>query len=79
VLLLAAEPIIAEAEAALNSLDKGSLGELKSFGSPANEIVDVSSCGWRLLAVDVAGRATPLASGAVTICIGMPANSFEDG
>lgn len=40
-LLLAAEPIIAEAEAALNSLDKGSLGELKSFGSPAAEIVQV--------------------------------------
>ena len=39
--LKAAEPIIAEAEAALNSLDKGSLGELKSFGSPAAEIVDV--------------------------------------
>jgi hypothetical protein len=39
----AAEPIIAEAEAALNSLDKGSLGELKSFGSPAAEIVQV---GW---------------------------------
>lgn len=37
----AAEPIIAEAEAALNSLDKGSLGELKSFGSPAAEIVQV--------------------------------------
>lgn len=36
-----AEPIIAEAEAALNSLDKGSLGELKSFGSPAAEIVQV--------------------------------------
>jgi dynein heavy chain len=38
----AAEPVIAEAEAALNSLDKGSLGELKSFGSPAAEIVQVS-------------------------------------
>lgn len=38
---VAAEPIIAEAEAALNSLDKGSLGELKSFGSPAAEIVQV--------------------------------------
>jgi hypothetical protein len=37
----AAEPIIAEAEAALNSLDKGSLGELKSFGSPAAEIIQV--------------------------------------
>ena len=30
-----------EAEAALNSLDKASLGELKSFGSPASEIVQV--------------------------------------
>jgi len=39
--LTAAEPIIAEAEAALNSLDKSSLGELKSFGSPAAEIVQV--------------------------------------
>ncbi len=39
--LSAAEPIIKEAEAALNSLDKGSLGELKSFGSPAAEIVQV--------------------------------------
>jgi dynein heavy chain, axonemal len=43
--LEAAEPIIAEAEAALNSLDKASLGELKSFGSPAAEVVSVvSSC-----------------------------------
>jgi hypothetical protein len=41
--LAAAEPIIQEAEAALNSLDKASLGELKSFGSPAAEIVQV--CG----------------------------------
>lgn len=39
--LSAAEPIIQEAEAALNSLDKASLGELKSFGSPAAEIVQV--------------------------------------
>ncbi|KAL4450636.1 hypothetical protein ABPG77_000992 [Micractinium sp. CCAP 211/92] len=39
--LAAAEPIIQEAEAALNSLDKSSLGELKSFGSPAAEIVQV--------------------------------------
>lgn len=30
-----------EAEAALNSLDKASLGELKSFGSPAFEVVQV--------------------------------------
>jgi dynein heavy chain len=39
--LEAAEPIIAAAEAALNSLDKGSLTELKAFASPAKEIVDV--------------------------------------
>jgi Microtubule-binding stalk of dynein motor len=41
--LAAAEPVIAEAEAALNSLDKASLGELKSFGSPAAEVVQVSN------------------------------------
>ena len=41
--LKAAEPIIQEAEAALNSLDKKSLGELKSFGSPAAEIVQVAA------------------------------------
>ena len=41
--LKAAEPIIQEAEAALNSLDKKSLGELKSFGSPASEIVQVAA------------------------------------
>jgi hypothetical protein len=41
--LEAAEPIIKEAEAALNSLDKASLGELKSFGSPAAEVVNVVS------------------------------------
>jgi dynein heavy chain len=41
--LKAAEPIIAEAEKALNSLDKKSLGELKSFGSPAAEVVQVAS------------------------------------
>jgi dynein heavy chain, axonemal len=41
--LAAAEPVIAEAEAALNSLDKASLGELKSFGSPAAEVVQVVS------------------------------------
>ena len=39
--LAVAEPVIKEAEAALNSLDKASLGELKSFGSPAAEIVNV--------------------------------------
>eukprot|EP00227_Mantoniella_beaufortii_P011774 CAMPEP_0197579874 /NCGR_PEP_ID=MMETSP1326-20131121/3768_1 /TAXON_ID=1155430 /ORGANISM="Genus nov. species nov., Strain RCC2288" /LENGTH=4505 /DNA_ID=CAMNT_0043143449 /DNA_START=243 /DNA_END=13760 /DNA_ORIENTATION=+ len=41
--LKAAEPIIAAAEAALNSLDKKALGELKSFGSPAAEVVQVAS------------------------------------
>ena len=41
--LQAAEPVIAEAEAALNSLDKKSLGELKSFGSPAAEVVQVAA------------------------------------
>ena len=41
--LEAAEPVIKEAETALNSLDKASLGELKSFGSPASEVVNVVS------------------------------------
>ncbi|GBF97683.1 flagellar outer dynein arm heavy chain beta [Raphidocelis subcapitata] len=41
--LAVAEPVIAQAEAALNSLDKASLGELKSFGSPAAEVVQVVS------------------------------------
>lgn len=41
--LKAAEPIIAKAEEALNSLDKNSLGELKSFGSPAEMVVAVVS------------------------------------
>lgn len=41
--LEAAEPVIREAEAALNSLDKASLGELKSFGSPAAEVINVVS------------------------------------
>ena len=41
--LKAAEPIIEQAEAALNSLDKNSLGELKSFGSPAEMVVAVVS------------------------------------
>ncbi len=35
--------MIKEAEASLNSLDKASLGELKSFGSPAAEVVNVVS------------------------------------
>ncbi len=39
--LAAAEPIIKQAEAALNSLDKASLGELKSFGSPSEDVVNV--------------------------------------
>ena len=42
--LAVAEPVIREAEAALNSLDKASLGELKSFGSPAADVVLVVSC-----------------------------------
>ena len=41
--LAVAEPVILEAEAALNSLDKASLGELKSFGSPAADVVAVVS------------------------------------
>jgi dynein heavy chain, axonemal len=41
--LAQAEPIIKEAEAALNSLDKASLGELKSFSNPAAEVVQVLS------------------------------------
>lgn len=41
--LAAAEPVIVEAEAALNSLDKASLGELKSFGSPAADVIAVVS------------------------------------
>ena len=41
--LKAAEPIIAAAEEALNSLDKGSLTELKAFGSPAEAVVKVAS------------------------------------
>ena len=41
--LLEAEPIIQAAEAALNSLDKGSLTELKAFGSPAEDVVKVAS------------------------------------
>lgn len=41
--LARAEPIIAAAEAALNSLDKSSLGELKSFSNPAPEVVAVVS------------------------------------
>ena len=41
--LKAAEPVIQAAEAALNSLDKASLGELKSFGSPAADVVSVVS------------------------------------
>jgi dynein heavy chain len=41
--LEAAEPIIAAAEAALNSLDKSALTELKAFGSPAEDVVKVAS------------------------------------
>ena len=41
--LMAAEPIIAAAEEALNSLNKGSLTELKAFGSPAEDVVMVTA------------------------------------
>ena len=41
--LAAAEPAVAAATAALNSLDKASLGELKSFGSPSADVADVMS------------------------------------
>lgn len=44
--LAAAEPVIAAAEAALSSLDKAALGELKSFSNPAAEVVQVSVCLW---------------------------------
>lgn len=39
--LAAAEPAVAAATAALNSLDKASLGELKSFGSPSADVAAV--------------------------------------
>jgi dynein heavy chain, axonemal len=39
--LAIAEPIIAAAEAALSSLDKASLGELKSFSNPSQEVTAV--------------------------------------
>eukprot|EP00741_Cyanophora_paradoxa_P016051 tig00000042_g15496.t1 len=39
--LAVAEPIIQEAERALNSLDKKSLTELKAFTSPADDIINV--------------------------------------
>ena len=41
--IAAAEPVIQAAEAALASLDKGSLTELKAFGSPAEAVVMVVS------------------------------------
>ena len=41
--LAAAEPAVAAATAALNSLDKASLGELKSFGSPSADVAAVMS------------------------------------
>ena len=41
--LMAAEPVIAAAEAALNSLNKASLTELKAFGSPADDVVMVTA------------------------------------
>lgn len=39
--LAAAEPAVAAAAAALSTLDKASLGELKSFGSPSYDVVAV--------------------------------------
>ncbi len=57
--LAVAEPVIIEAEAALNSLDKASLGELKSFGSPAADVVAVvSAC----MILTAAGGKIPKAS-----------------
>lgn len=41
--LLKAEPIMRAAIAALDTLDKNNLTELKSFGSPAPAVVDVAS------------------------------------
>ncbi|KAJ3158178.1 hypothetical protein HDU86_003133 [Geranomyces michiganensis] len=41
--LAAAEPALAAAAAALNTLNKANLTELKSFGSPSQEVVDVAS------------------------------------
>lgn len=67
--LAAAEPIIKEAEAALNSLDKGSLGELKSFGSPAAEVVQVvSAC----IVLTAPGGKIPKVS---TLCLSMPTSA----
>lgn len=39
--LAAAEPAVAAAAAALATLDKASLGELKSFGAPSPDVVAV--------------------------------------
>ncbi|KAI8587105.1 dynein heavy chain and region D6 of dynein motor-domain-containing protein [Geranomyces variabilis] len=41
--LAAAEPALAAAATALNTLNKANLTELKSFGSPSQEVVDVAS------------------------------------
>ncbi|KAJ3180788.1 hypothetical protein HDU85_003867 [Gaertneriomyces sp. JEL0708] len=41
--LAAAEPALAAAAEALNTLNKANLTELKSFGSPSQEVVDVAS------------------------------------
>ena len=49
--LKAAEPAVAAALAALNSLDKASLGELKSFGSPSPDVASVVSACMVLTAV----------------------------
>ncbi|KAI8914343.1 dynein heavy chain and region D6 of dynein motor-domain-containing protein [Gorgonomyces haynaldii] len=41
--LLAAEPALAAAQAALNTLNKANLTELKSFGSPSEEVKNVTA------------------------------------
>ncbi|KAJ1562568.1 Dynein heavy chain 9, axonemal [Cladochytrium tenue] len=41
--LRAAEPALAAASAALNTLNKANLTELKSFGSPSNEVVNTTA------------------------------------
>ena len=73
--LAAAEPIIKEAEAALNSLDKGSLGELKSFGSPAAEVVQVvSAC----IVLTAPGGKIPKVS-TLCLCIADAISAYSSG
>jgi len=50
--LAKAEPALKAAEAALNTLNKPNLTELKSFGSPANAIVSVTAAVMCLLSKD---------------------------